>query len=207
MVSAAIFDAMSRSAVTERTAYVSTGLRRTAKSWELRKDVLRPPLFSPCRAPKPVSAAPFRHPPSMSSALSPASEETRLLLLGLRLRGRCLRLGRRRSFLHCCRRLRCRQLLCRCSLGLGRRCLLRCRLRRSLCSRFLGRCCLRLGGRSLGRCCLLHRRFCGGFRSRLLGWCCLGLGRGGLRLGRRCRFLHCGSGLRRRRFYWCFLCR
>lgn len=150
--------------------------------------------------------------PQPSSALSSASEETRLLL-GLRLRGRCLRLrlGRRRCFLHCYRRLRCSRFLCRrsllgwCSLlyrrSLGRCCFLRCRLRRGFCSRLLGRCCF-----GLGWCCFCHCRFCRGFRGRLLGRRCFCLGRG-FRLGSRCCFLHSGCGLCRHRFYWCFLCR
>ncbi|PWJ93001.1 hypothetical protein C8D77_102778 [Mesorhizobium loti] len=188
-----------------------------AKSWELRKDILRPPL-SRLPTTEAMSGAPVRHPPLVSRH-RPRRGKTRLLLAGLR--GCCLRLGRGCRFLHRCRRLRCRRLLCRCSLRcrfLGRcsfrsRLLCRCRLLhcgfcRSLCSRLLGRRRLRSRlCRRLGRCRLLHCRFCSGLYCRLLGRCCFCLGRGRLRLGSRCCFLHCSCDLRRRCFYGCFLCR
>lgn len=45
-----------------------------AKSWELRKDILRPPLFSPsdCQT---TNGAPVRHPPLTVSAPPPARED------------------------------------------------------------------------------------------------------------------------------------
>lgn len=171
-----------------------------AKSWELRK--IPPPLFSSASIPKQRA----RHLDGIRPHIfRQAREETRLLLR--------LGLGRR-SFLHCCRRLRrgglCRSLgLGGCSLGLGGCCLLRGGLRRCLCNGLLSRrrflCwCSLLCRRSLGlgRRCFLHCWFCRGLCGRLLGRC-----RFCLRLGSRCCFLNRSCCFRRRCLYWCFLCR